>query len=337
MNLSWLIGALIVLYNSQSSVQAWGSSDKSKDNLSKQIPEKKMPMLTHELKQPYIDQDFQARWWDFGGNTIVNTNKYVRLTSDRPSQSGWLFSRLPLTARQFEVEVEFAITGKSTGVSGDGMAIWFTEDRGVSGPVFGHKDLFRGLGIFIDTYKNNRPGTAFPYVMAMVGDGQTAYDIHHDGKDNEIAGCSARGLRSASVPTKIRIRYDSEHTLTVDLQYKSDSEWTLCFSAPNVILPGTYYLGFSALTGQLHDNHDIISVNTLHVWNPAPNKNGNDPRRGHRAPTAELRKQRNKAMKNRSGGWAWYLIKIFFMGAVVIVLYVLYTNYKTKQRQKRYF
>ena len=51
-------------------------------------------------------------------------------------------------------------------------------------------DKFEGLGIFIDTYKNNRPGTIFPYVSAMLGDGQTAYDKDNDGKSTEIAGCS---------------------------------------------------------------------------------------------------------------------------------------------------
>ena len=70
------------------------------------------------------------------------------------------------------------------------MAMWLTKQRATPGPVFGSTDKFEGLGIFIDTYKNNRPGTVFPYVMAMVGDGNTEYDQGHDGKANEVAGCS---------------------------------------------------------------------------------------------------------------------------------------------------
>lgn len=72
------------------------------------------------------------------------------------------------------------------------MAMWLTKQRGQTGPVFGHADKFEGLGIFFDTYKNNRPGTVFPYVMAMLGDGQTNYDQANDGKANELAGCSVR-------------------------------------------------------------------------------------------------------------------------------------------------
>lgn len=69
------------------------------------------------------------------------------------------------------------------------MAIWLTKERAQGGPVFGFKDRFEGLGIIIDTYKNDRPGVVFPYIVAMSGDGKTAYDKEHDGKENELAGC----------------------------------------------------------------------------------------------------------------------------------------------------
>lgn len=58
--------------------------------------------------------------------------------------------------------------------------------------MFGSTDNFEGLGIFFDTYKNNRPGVVFPYVMAALGDGNTPYDKGNDGKANELAGCSVR-------------------------------------------------------------------------------------------------------------------------------------------------
>jgi lectin, mannose-binding 2 len=89
----------------------------------------------------------------------------------------------------FQIEVEFKIHGPGH-LYGDGFAMWLTTQRGTNGPVFGSADKFEGLGIFFDTYKNNRPGVTFPYVMAMIGDGETSYDQEHDGKSNEIAGCS---------------------------------------------------------------------------------------------------------------------------------------------------
>lgn len=79
---------------------------------------------------------------------------------------------------------------------GDGFALWLTKQRATQGPVFGSTDYFDGLGIFFDTYKNNRPGTSFPFVMAMMGDGKTSYDQAHDGKANQLAGCSVCGILS---------------------------------------------------------------------------------------------------------------------------------------------
>ncbi|KAI6955310.1 putative lectin family integral membrane protein, partial [Hortaea werneckii] len=167
---------------------------------------KSIPLRTHSLQQPYLDSDMQSRWFDFGGTTVVRADQYIRLTSQQPSQSGWIFSRVPLTATNWEIEVEFKIHGTGN-LFGDGMAMWVTKDRAEQGPVFGMKDQFEGLGLFFDTYKNNRPGVVFPYVMAMVGDGQTSYDQGSDGKANELAGCSARGVRNADFPTKARVTY----------------------------------------------------------------------------------------------------------------------------------
>lgn len=88
-----------------------------------------------------------------------------------------------------QIEIEFKIHGAGH-LHGDGMAIWLTEERAKPGNVFGHTDNFNGLGVFVDTYKNSRPGVVFPYVMAMLGNSSVSYDAEHDGKENELAGCS---------------------------------------------------------------------------------------------------------------------------------------------------
>lgn len=90
-----------------------------------------------------------------------------------------------------QVTVEFKIHG-SGHLYGDGMAMWVTKQRALGGTVFGAVDKFDGLGIFFDTYKNNRPGVVFPYVSAMIGDGEKSYDKENDGKAHELAGCSVR-------------------------------------------------------------------------------------------------------------------------------------------------
>ena len=39
------------------------------------------------------EENLENRYWDFGGSTVVSTNKYIRLTPDRQSKTGWLWSK----------------------------------------------------------------------------------------------------------------------------------------------------------------------------------------------------------------------------------------------------
>lgn len=256
--------------------------------------------------------------------------RYIRLTSDHPSQMGWLFSRVPLTATNWEIEVEFKIHGKGQ-LYGDGFAMWLTRERGKMGPVFGAADKFEGLGIFFDTYKNNRPGVVFPYVMAMVGDGHTSYDKDTDGKSTEFAGCSARGIRHATVPTKLRLTYFQDKYLKLELQYKSEGEWTMCFetNTPPTI-PQVAYLGFSAETGELSDNHDIISINAKNLYTSQQNAGKSTP---------GSNKGGKKSYGGQEGGssWTWFFMKIFFFFAVLGGAYVGFTAYRAKNQRSHRF
>src|SRR3954451_4458254 len=102
-----------------------------------------MDILTSSFDSHELGGGFPFSVYITGGNNLINCEK---------------------------IEVEFKIHGNGN-LHGDGMAMWLTKQRASPGPVFGSVDRFDGLGIFFDTYKNNRPGTVFPYVMAMVGDG----------------------------------------------------------------------------------------------------------------------------------------------------------------------
>ncbi|PHH60842.1 hypothetical protein CDD82_2224 [Ophiocordyceps australis] len=295
---------------------------------------KSISLRTHSLQQPYLDSDMQSRWFDFGGDTIVRTDSYIRLTSDKPSQSGWLYSRVPLTATNWEVEVEFKISGKNH-LYGDGFAMWVTKQRAEPGPVFGAVDKFEGLGIFFDTYKNNRPGVVFPYVMAMFGDGQTTYDKDTDGKETELAGCSARGIRHASVPTKLRLTYIQDKQLRLELQHKAEDDWQLCFEKEQPpAIPNIAYLGFSAETGELSDNHDIISVTTKNLYNspgaPASGKKGKSKSK------SKAKSSGSVAGKTEGSSWTWFFTKIIFFFLAVGAVYVGYTAWRTGSRSHRF-
>lgn len=288
---------------------------------------KAISLRTHSLEPPYLDSDMQSRWWDFGGDTIIRTDKWVRLASDKPSRDGWIFSRVPLTATNWEIEFEFKISGQGN-LYGDGFAMWLTKQRAEPGNVFGHRDKFEGLGLFFDTYKNNRPGTVFPYIMLMNGDGNTAYDKDNDGKANEVAGCSARGIRNAHIPTIARMTYFQDQYLRLEIQYKSEGEWTQCFEVQNFKVPPVAYLGFSAETGELSDNHDIISVRTHNLYKKNP---GGKPitanTQGGKAGSFMVRPK-------ESSSWTWFFMKFVLFGLALTGAYVGFTIYRTRQRDR---
>jgi mannose-binding lectin 2 len=214
--------------------------------------------------------------------------------------------------------------------------MWLTKQRATPGEVFGSVDKFEGLGIFFDTYKNNRPGTVFPYVMAMFGDGNKPYDKSNDGKDNEFMGCSARGIRASKIPSKARLTYFQDKSLKLELQYKLEDQWELCFETNEPpTIPSVAYLGFSAETGELSDNHDIISVNTKNLYDTKnrPDKSQKNPGAG----SGRLRDKKFGKDAENNGSWSWFFFKVLLFFMVVGGGYVGYTAWRTQQRRSHRF
>lgn len=61
----------------------------------------------------------------------------------------------PCMTQNWEININFKVSGKGKDLYGDGFAIWYARDRLVTGPVFGSKDSFMGLAIILDTYSNH--------------------------------------------------------------------------------------------------------------------------------------------------------------------------------------
>jgi mannose-binding lectin 2 len=66
------------------------------------IGKKERTGVQHDFKSVYLEEGLQNRWFDFGGNAIVDTNKHIRLTSTASSQQGYLWSRLVKKKRKSE-------------------------------------------------------------------------------------------------------------------------------------------------------------------------------------------------------------------------------------------
>lgn len=303
----------------------------------------------HSLTRPFLDKYLSSRFYDYGGSTLIRSDSFVRLTGDRPGESGWLFSKLPAVPEHFQVEFDFKIHGQSAALYGDGMAFWVTTHKGETGPVFGSSDRFEGLGVFFDTYKNNRPGKSFPYVMAMMGDGKTEYDAAHDGLANEIGGCSGRGLHNPRDVSRARVTFVRNKFLAVDLDIKGQNKWQNCFvitDTSKLNLPRSTFMGFSARTGELSENHDLHRVQVYSLRNPP--QSYAELVRGDAGDLARPASNYDDVYGNQygssgtssSGGgfgaWLWFLFKSIAFLAVAAALGVVgYGLYVTKNKKQK--
>ncbi|XP_071441798.1 vesicular integral-membrane protein VIP36 isoform X2 [Hetaerina americana] len=222
----------------------------------------------HSLIKPYQGSGMSIPYWDFMGSTMV-TNNYVRLTPDLQSKQGALWNSLPCHVRNWELQVHFRVHGKGKELFGDGLAMWYAKERMLPGPVFGNADYFQGLSVIIDTYSNhNGPHNhQHPYISAMVNNGSLHYDHDRDGTHTQLAGCEAK-LRNLAHDTHISVRYEQD-TLTVSTDIENKAAWKECLKVGGVRLPTGYYFGLSAATGDLSDNHDILSVKLYELDLPA--------------------------------------------------------------------
>ncbi|RKP05604.1 legume-like lectin, partial [Thamnocephalis sphaerospora] len=224
------------------------------------------PLRTHSLYVPYVDEELRMRYWDYGGDALIDANHHIRLTPELPSRQGWIWSKLPMPEDAWQVEFEFKVHGKGH-IYGDGFAFWVTSDRQQNGTLIGGQDYFNGLGLFFDTYMNSNSNHYFPYVLAMLGDGRTAYDLANDGASNEIGGCESE-FRNLERPTRARITYYKGAQLKVELLVRDENNYQVCFTHnQDVTLPTPAYIGFSAHTGEVTDNHDLIWVSATEIPN----------------------------------------------------------------------
>lgn len=272
----------------------------------------------HSLSKPYGGTGTGIPYWDFVGSTIV-TNKFIRLTSDSQSNQGGLWNTIPIHFKDWEIHFQFKVYGAGKDLFGDGFAMWYAKERNQLGPVFGTKDFFSGMAIFFDTYQNNigAPNQHHPFIGAMINNGSLHYDNDKDGKPSQLAGCEAN-FRNKDYDTFVAVRYQN-YKLTVSTDVDNKNVWKECFSVDNVKLPTGYHFGFSAATGDLSDNHDIISVKVYQLDSPR-NQETFDP--SQIMPEAENFTSNKEEVASEKPSTAWKVFKWFFIIIFIVVLLV---------------
>merc|ERR1711974_567098 len=139
------------------------------------------------FKGPQLTQTNGAiPFWQQYGHAIPSEDQ-VRITPSLRSRAGSVWSKYPTTFDSWEIEVWLRISGKSR-IGADGMAIWFTQEPGFSGKVFGAADGWNGLLVSLDSFDNNARQDN-PLVGVIVNDGSMEYDHHDDGSSQIIGSC----------------------------------------------------------------------------------------------------------------------------------------------------
>ncbi|VVD01410.1 unnamed protein product [Leptidea sinapis] len=216
----------------------------------------------YSFKPPYLAQkDGSVPFWEYGGNAIAS-GESVRLAPSLRSQKGAIWSKQPINFDWWEVDIMFKVTGRGR-IGADGLAFWYTSQRGeYTGDVFGSSDRWNGLGVIFDSFDNDNKHNN-PYIMAVINDGTKNFDHKSDGATQLLSGC-LRDFRNKPFPTRARIEYYM-NTLTVYFHNgltTNEADYELCFRAENVVLPRGGFLGLSAATGGLADDHDVIHLLT---------------------------------------------------------------------------
>lgn len=208
------------------------------------------------------------------------------------SKRGWMWTNEPLVAPAWSSLLEFRVSGQGKHLYGDGFALWVTQSpRHVEGNLFGSADKFTGARaavplvrersaahvergwhagfvILFDTFRNTELGHVHKDVSVRVNDGSK--NLLDDVPADPI-GCNA-GFRyhegrddfSVKNTSLVKVTYQ-RGKLTVKLDVYGIDYWQTCFET-EVALPDGWdqrvYLGLSSSTGQLADNHDVLSMRT---------------------------------------------------------------------------
>ncbi|KAF7279883.1 hypothetical protein GWI33_006644 [Rhynchophorus ferrugineus] len=292
----------------------------------------------HSLVKPYYGTGVDLPYWQFTGSTIVTPN-YVRLTPDLQSKRGTIWNSVPISSRKWEMQIQFKVHGKGNkDLFGDGLAVWYVKDRLQDGPVFGSRDFFSGLSIILDTYSNhNGPHNhQHPYISAMINNGTVHYDHDRDGTHTQLAGCEAK-FRNLNHDTHIAIRYEND-VLTVSTDIENKAAWKECFKVQGVQLPTGYYIGASATTGDLSDNHDLISLRFFELDLP----DDKEEDRSNIIPSAKYFEEPREHIedpKPSTSGIKIFLYVLFGLIFLVVlaVVGIMFYQKRTERNRKRFY
>uniref|UniRef100_A0A8C2Z2Y2 Lectin, mannose-binding, 1 n=1 Tax=Cyclopterus lumpus TaxID=8103 RepID=A0A8C2Z2Y2_CYCLU len=224
---------------------------------SEELPHRRFE-YKYSFKGPHLSQtDGGIPFWIHTGNAIPSADQ-VRITPSLRSQKGSVWTKNKVNFAHWEAEVTFRVSGRGR-MGADGLAVWFTSEQGLDGPVYGAADQWNGVGIFFDSFDNDGKKNN-PSIVVVGNNGKLVYDHQNDGTTQALGTC-LRDFRNKPYPIRAKISY-YKRTLTVMINngFTPDrDDYEFCTKVDNMVLPGDGFFGISAATGGLADDHDVLS------------------------------------------------------------------------------
>lgn len=213
------------------------------------------------------------------GVALVNEN-FLRLTPDRQSKRGGLWATAKLEgdrAEAWSATLRFRTSGQGQRLFGDGVALWATTSASAApGELLGFSPTFRGFGVVLDTFVNSEPGHVHKDVQLVSSDGAGPVKL-----DDKPVGCDAdfrywegRDDFTVANHSALRVRFAGGR-VAVHIDARGTGEWRACIADAPVKAPAGWardglFLGLTASTGDLADNHDVLSLGVWAEDEPAP-------------------------------------------------------------------
>ena len=236
------------------------------------------PPLTHEpllssrvrlpqfcLGPPPFPRDEYMDFEMFGSAKIVRGK--MEITSPAQSQRGVIWSRKPITGhglgKNWQVDLRFEVgNSPNREFYGDGFAFWVAQERGQMGEALGGPDTWTGVAVFFDTFKNqNFQFKKHPYVYGKVSNGHD--QVHYKNVNDEgTPGCHVPFRDPDAMATAVARVTLMDQVLSVVMRPQGAVDWVQCFEIKGVTVPPNSFIGVSAMTGGLVDQHDFVQITT---------------------------------------------------------------------------
>lgn len=225
--------------------------------------------------------------WNSGGNGLDLNENFLRLTPDRVARKGYVWNTKAIDKDEWSATLRFRVSGQGKRMFGDGIGVFFTTMGNYrDGSLHGFTDTFKGFGVIFDTYVNTDPGHTHKDILVVSNDGTMSKAAPHGGSnDPNPAGCDEdfsefrywEGRDDFSVynHSVARISFRNNQ-VSVYIDSRATGVWSTCVKDIPIIAPSGWhregaYLGVIATTGDLADNHDLLSLQTTMEDEPAPN------------------------------------------------------------------